>query len=115
VARPRVKLYHNSIWRPERNWVRGIRVGAGTTETDIANNLVHGEIRLEGGEAKLRNNLTGRLDGYFADASSGNLALAPAATNAIDRALPLPEVKHDIRQRPRPARPDLGAWETETK
>ncbi len=110
-----LKIYHNSIWRPERNWNRGIRVGSGTTQADIANNLVHGEIRVEGGEAKLRNNLTGRLEGYFADPSSGNLALTPAATNAIDRTLPLPEVKHDIRQHPRPARRDLGAWEAEAK
>ena len=110
-----IKIYHNSIWRPERNWNRGIRVGTGTAETDIANNLVHGEIRLEGGKAKLRNNLTGRLNGHFVDPSSGNLALTPAATNAIDRASPVPEVKHDIRQRPRPARPDLGAWENEAK
>ena len=106
-----IKVYHNSIWRPERNWSRGIRVGTGTTETDIANNLVHGEIRLEGGQADLRNNFSGRLDGYFADPSSGNMALTSSATNAIDRALPLAEVKEDIRQRPRATRPDLGAWE----
>ena len=106
-----IKVYHNSIWRPERNWSRGIRVGTGTTETDIANNLVHGEIRLEGGQAELRNNLAARLEGYFMDPSSGNLILTSSATNAIDRALTLREVNDDIRQQPRSARPDLGAWE----
>jgi hypothetical protein len=110
-----IKVYHNSIWRPERNWSRGIRVGTGTTQTDIANNLVHGEIRLEGGQAELRDNLAGRLDGYFVDASSGNLMLTSSATNAIDRGLTLTEVKEDIRLRPRTTRPDLGAWETEPK
>jgi hypothetical protein len=65
-----IKIYHNSIWRPERNWSRGIRVGTGTTQTDIANNLVHGEIRLEGGQAELRSNLAAHLDGYFVDPSS---------------------------------------------
>jgi hypothetical protein len=106
-----VRVYHNSIWRPERNWSRGIRVGTGTTQTDIANNLVHGEIRLEGGQAELRSNLAARLDGYFVYPSSGNLVLTSSATNAIDRGLTLAEVKEDIRQRPRSARPDLGAWE----
>jgi hypothetical protein len=106
-----VKVYHNSIWRPERNWSRGIRVGTGTTQTDIANNLVHGEIRLEGGQAELRSNLAARLDNYFIDPSSGNLALTSSATNAIDSGLILTEAKEDIRQRPRSTRPDLGAWE----
>src|SRR5688572_12380838 len=106
-----IKVYHNSIWRPERNWSRGIRVGTGTTETDIANNLVHGEIRLEGGQAELRNNLAARLEGYFMDPSSGNLILTSSATNATDRGLALREVNDDIRQQPRSARPDLGAWE----
>lgn len=106
-----VKVYHNSIWRPERNWSRGIRVGTGTTQTDIANNLVHGEIRLEGGQANLRNNLASRLDGYFVDPSLGNLVLTLSATNAIDRGLTLTDVKEDIRQRPRATQPDLGAWE----
>jgi len=44
----RIKVFNNTIWRPERNWSRGIRVGTGTAHTEIVNNLVHGEIRLEG-------------------------------------------------------------------
>lgn len=110
-----LKIHHNTIWRPERNWARGIRVGTGTALADIANNLVHGEIRLEGGQAELRNNLAARLDDYFVDPSSGNLALTSSATNAIDRALPLAEVKDDIRQRQRPNPPDLGAWEADAR
>lgn len=108
-----LQVQHNTVFRPERNWSRGIRIGAGTAQADIANNLVHGEIRMEGGEANLRNNLATRLDGYFIDPSSGDLALTRAATNAVDRALPLPEVKHDIRRRLRDARPDLGGWEAD--
>jgi hypothetical protein len=107
----RIKVSHNTIWRPERNWSRGIRVGTGTRHTDIVNNLVHGEIRLEGGEAELRANLAGRLEGYFIDPASGNLALTRAATGAIDQGVSLPEVAKDIRQRARTSRPDLGAWE----
>jgi hypothetical protein len=111
----KIKVLNNTIWRPERNWSRGIRVGTGTAHTDIVNNLVHGEIRLEGGDAQLRNNLTGRWENYFVDPASGNLALTPAATRAIDQAVPLPEVTDDIRRRPRPSRPDLGAWEFDSE
>jgi hypothetical protein len=111
----RITVCNNSIWRPERNWNRGIRVGTGTSHTDIVNNLVHGEIQLEGGEAQLRHNLARRLEGYFVDPASGNLALTPAASEAIDQGTPLPEVRDDIRQRRRSGRPDLGAWETDAE
>ena len=103
--------YCNTIWRPEHNWNRGIRIGTGTAHTEILNNLVHGEIRLEGGEAQIRANLTGRLDGYFLDPASGNLALTPAATRAFKQGTPLPDVTEDIRRWPRSNPPDLGAWE----
>lgn len=107
----RIKVFNNTIWRPERNWNRGIRIGTGTVHTEIVNNLVQGEIRLEGGQAELRHNLTGRLDGYFVDTAAGNLALTAEATGAIAQGVSLPEVKDDIRGRPRKERPDLGAWE----
>jgi parallel beta-helix repeat protein len=109
----RTKVLNNTIWRPERNWNRGVRIGTGTSHTEIVNNLVHGEIQLDGGEAQLRQNLAGRLDGYFVDAASGNLALTSTASGAIDRGVSLPEVTDDIRRRPRNGRPDLGAWEFE--
>jgi len=68
-----------------------------------------------GGEAEVRRNLAGRLDGYFVDPASGNLALTPAATGAIDQAEPRSDVPEDIRGRTRPDRPDLGAWELDGK
>ena len=106
-----VKVYNNSIWRPKRNWSRGIRVGAGTCNTDIVNNLVHGEIQFDGGEAQLRRNLTGRLEDYFVNPTLGNLALTRAATKAIDQGVSLPDITEDIRRLPRSGCPDLGAWE----
>ena len=109
----KIKVYNNSIWRPERNWARGIRIGTGTSDAEIANNLVHGEIRLEGGKAELRNNLARRLDGYFVDPGSGNLALTSTVNGAIDQGVSLPEVSDDIRGRARKGRPDLGAWEAD--
>jgi hypothetical protein len=107
----RIKVYHNSIWRPEQNWDRGIRIGTGTRDTEVINNLVHGKIQFAGGEARLGDNLASRLDGYFVDAATGNLALTAAAKSAIDQGRPLPDVTDDIRHRPRDQRPDRGAWE----
>jgi hypothetical protein len=106
-----MKVYNNSIWRPEQNWARGIRVGTGTSDTDIVNNLVHGEIRVDGSDARIHHNLARRLDGYFVDPRAGNLALTSAATDVIDRGLSLTEVVDDIRGRSRGELPDLGAWE----
>jgi len=107
----RIKVLNNTIWRSERNWSRGIRVGTGTTHTEIVNNLVHGEIRFDGGSAQTRHNLSSRLEDYFVDPASGNLALTAAATGAIDQGVPLLEVIDDIRGRRRVGPPDLGAWE----
>ena len=109
----RIKVFNNTIWRPERNWSRGIRVGTGTAQTEIVNNLVHGDIRLDGGEAQLHDNVSGRLDGYFVAPVSGNLALTAKASGAINQGLSLSEVTDDIRGRPRAGRLDLGAWESE--
>jgi hypothetical protein len=109
----RIKVYNNTIWRPERNWSRGIRVGTGTSHAEVVNNLVHGEIRLEGGAADLHQNLTGRLDGYFVDPASGNLELTSSATRAIGQGASLSEVADDIRRRPRQGRFDLGAWQSD--
>jgi len=109
----RIKVFNNTVWRSDQNWNRGIRIGTGTAHTDVVNNLVHGEIRREGGEAEMSHNLTGRLEGYFVDPASGNLALTPAATGAIDQGVSLPEVTDDIGRRPRIGRLDLGAWESE--
>jgi hypothetical protein len=109
-----IKVFHNSIWRPERNWSRGIRIGTGTAHTDVVNNLVHGEIRREGGEARSHHNLAGRIEDYFVDGPSGDLALKAKATGAIDKGEPLPEISGDIQGRPRAA-PDLGAWEFDAR
>lgn len=106
-----VKVLNNTIWRPEANWSRGIRVGTGTARALIANNLVHGEIRLEGGEAELSHNRTGRLEGFFVDPAAGNLIPTASADRVVDQGTPLEEVSEDIRGQPRQGRPDLGAWE----
>jgi Right handed beta helix region len=111
----RIKVLNNTIWRPEQNWNRGIRIGTGTSNTEIVNNLVHGAIQSEGGEAQVHHNLAGRLEGYFENSSSWNLTLTPAATGAFGRGLPLSEVTEDIRGQPRTGNPDLGAWQSESQ
>ena len=106
-----IKVWHNSIWRPEQNWGRGIRLGAGTARGEVVNNLVHGGIQMEGGEAELSHNLAARLDGYFVDPPSGNLILTRAAEGAIDKGKAIAGVSRDIRFAARKNAPDLGAWE----
>jgi hypothetical protein len=102
---------HNSIWRPETNWRRGIRIGSGTDRVVIVNNLVHGGILVEGGRAELRHNLAGQISGYFVDPAIGDLTLTPEAKGAFEQGLPLAEVKEDIRGHLRSSPPTLGAWE----
>jgi lysophospholipase L1-like esterase len=106
-----IKVRHNSVWRPEQNWSRGIRVGAGVVQTEVVNNLAHGGIQIEGGEANIHHNLARRIEGYFVEPSSGDLSLTAAATGAIDQGVILNETPYDVRGWPRKKQPDLGAWE----
>jgi hypothetical protein len=107
-----IKVRHNSIWRPDQNWGRGIRVGTGVTQTEVVNNLVHGGIQVEGGDARIHDNLARRLEGYFVNPATGDLALTAAATGAISRAIALHDIPTDARGWPRKQPPDLGAWES---
>ena len=106
-----IKVRHNSIWRPEQNWGRGIRLGKGVVQTEAVNNLIHGGIQNEGGEANIHHNLAKRVDGYFVEPSLGDLSLTAAATAAIDQGVILNEAPYDVRGLPRKNAPDLGAWE----
>lgn len=105
-----IKVLHNSIWRPERNFNRGIRIGTGTTNSLVQNNLIHGGIQNEGGSAQVTNNLAKRLEGHFTNPETGDLSLTPTAKEAIDSATPT-DSPLDIRARERVGKPDLGAWE----
>lgn len=75
------------------------------------NNLVHGQIQMEGGAARTEGNLAEDLDGYFVDPASGDLSLRGGAERALDRAVPHGEVISDFRALLRPERRDLGALE----
>lgn len=110
-----INVRHNSIWRPEQNWSRGIRLGTGTVQTEVVNNLVHGGIQVDGGEANIHHNLAKRVAGYFVEPAMGDLALTAAATAAIDQAVVLNEAPCDVRGLPRNHEPDLGAWEYDAR
>src|SRR5262249_35026372 len=85
--------------------------GTGVAQTEVVNNLVHGGIQVEGGEANIHHNLAKRLDGYFAEPSTEDLSLTAAASAAIDQGIILHETPYDVRGLPRQEKPDLGAWE----
>jgi len=106
-----IKVRHNSVWRAELNWGRGIRLGTGVVQAEVANNLVHGGIQVEGGEANIHHNLARRMESYFVDPSVGDLSLTAAATAAIDQGFILNDASYDVRGLPRNEKPDLGAWE----
>lgn len=86
--------------------LKGICIGMGTTQIEIADNLVHGGIASDRGQAQLRDNLAGHLDGYFVDPASGNLALTSAATGALGQGVPLADLPDDICRRPSTEHPE---------
>ena len=105
-----IKVTHNSIWRPERNWRRGIRIGTGTSQTDIANNLIHGDILFDGGERNFAK--TSRA------AWTVTLWTRPRAIWHSRTQRPEPWTRGSLYRRLRghPRRPrtgstDLGAWD----
>ncbi len=103
---------HNSIWRPDRNFNRGLRVGDGALNTISQNNLIHGGIQLEtGADFAGFHNITNRLNGYFADPENGDLSLTADAAEAINHADANNGDPYDIRGRFRTIQPDVGAWE----
>lgn len=104
-----VDVYHNTVWRAEGRG-RGIRCIEKITNTRLTNNLVRGEIMLTDG-VSVRRNLVGPLDGYFVDPEVGDLRLTDEATEAVDKAVPLPDVPDDVAGRPRGPLPDIGAHE----
>lgn len=88
-----------------------MRVGTGTAHTELVDDRLSGKIHLEGEEAHLRGNPSDRLDGYFVDSASGNLAPTREAHGAIDQGVPTAGAIEDISGRPRVGRPDVGASE----
>ena len=126
-----VKIYNNTLWRsnPSR---RGIRDSHSPSipshNVSIINNIVCGSVSEfpRGNNIDIRHNIfsfndpTGVAPGegnitfnvherFFINAVNGDFRLRPAATQAIKKGIPLPEVKTDFFGNPRGATPDIGA------
>jgi len=106
-------VLHNSVVSTEPPRSSSIEWRFANTSAQVANNLVtHGLVARDEGRATLVGNVTNAPLSLFADVSTGNLHLVPAATMAIDKAAPLDVlVKTDIDGDSRGAAADVGADE----
>jgi hypothetical protein len=107
-------IAHNTIHDPANKLGRLIRLVHDNEGLRVVNNLLSGPpIKNESpSKVLLLNNLV--VPDYsfaFVDARSGNLRLTAKAVEAIDKAIPLPEVVSDIDGKPRGPKPDIGAHE----
>lgn len=106
-------ILNNTVHDPESRLGRLIRIVHDNPGLVVANNLLSGPgVRIESPRRpELRNNVSGDFTGAFVAPGEGNLRLTAAATMAIDRAAPRPDVPTDIDRDPRGPRPDIGAHE----
>ena len=107
------RIVHNTIHDPQNRLGRLIRLVHRNDGLLVANNLLSGpDVRNESqSRIRLERNLARDLGSSFIDPARGDLRLASAVPEAVDRALPLAEVKEDIDRSPRGEKPDLGAHE----
>jgi hypothetical protein len=111
------KIVNNSIYDPESRLGRLIRLVHDNTGMLVANNLVCGpSIRVESGSTiDQKSNLVKDIGSALVSPAEGNLRLTDRAIEAIDRALPLPEVQEDIDRNRRSSLPDIGAHELKAR
>ncbi len=107
------KILNNTVCDPQSKLGRLVRLVHDNSGLLVANNLVCGPpIRIESQiQIILRNNLEKNIDATLVDPASGNLHLTDRSREALDRGVPLPEVRDDIDRNPRGAMPDIGAHE----
>ena len=116
LARTRdCQVYHNTVWSAEPGYARTLHLFDGSRGARVFNNLVGGKLLVEGPDAgKVESNLSGALDGFFADPAKGDLHLTPkGAAAARGKGQPVPQGTADFDNRPRPPVPALGASEPE--
>ncbi|MCS7254860.1 MAG: right-handed parallel beta-helix repeat-containing protein [Armatimonadota bacterium] len=107
-------IAHNTIHDPKNRLGRLIRIVHDNDGLRVINNLLSGPpIRIESdSRMQLLNNLiVPNYEHGFVDAAKGNLRLNSKAVEAIDRAIPIPEVEDDIDGNTRGEKPDIGAHE----
>jgi hypothetical protein len=107
-----VKVQHNTVWceNTRRTAVSGGNGQWKITGIKLTNNLFRGGIKLSG-ETTEKSNLTGRLENYFVDPKNGDLRLTSRAVKAVNKAVPLADVKDDFDGHARDRAPDIGASE----
>ena len=105
-------ILHNTVHEPQSRFGRMIRLVHENDGLRVVNNLLTGPPSVETeSRIEMHNNLTRDLSAGFVAPQEGNLRLTAAATEAIDRAVPLPQVPEDIDRQQRDNRPDVGAHE----
>jgi len=102
---------HNSVWATQTVFPT-VTFDHGCNGSRLANNLIHGGLYAFGALRK-SGNVIGDLTGWFADPLACDFRLTDAAGAAIGRGRRLPKVREDFAGRPRPARADLGAYQTD--
>ena len=103
-------ILHNTVHDPRSRLGRLIRLVHDNDGLRVVNNLLSGPPprNESGSQITLRGNLSGDFTAAFVAPEEGNLRLTAAATAAIDKAVPSPEVTTDIDRKPR-ARPRTSA------
>jgi hypothetical protein len=106
-------ILHNTVHDPSSRLGRLIRMVHDNDGLRVVNNLLSGPPpRIEStSRIDLRGNISGDFTATFVDPEAGNLRLTARVTEAIDKAIPLPEVPTDIDRTPRRPAPDVGAHE----
>jgi hypothetical protein len=106
------RVLHNTIHDPASRMSRLIRTVFTNDGLVVANNLLSGPGMRNESDSKIEfiGNLIKDMTSAFVDPAGGNLHLTQAATEAIDKAVPLPDVTEDIDRQPR-VKPDIGADE----
>ncbi len=104
------KVYNNTVYG---NAGMGIGILSGPTGTKIINNIsYHNSHNLidQGTNTTISKNLTSNP--LFMNVATADFRLQAESTNAIDKGIPLEEVKTDKEGTPRsPVSPDIGAYE----
>lgn len=107
-------IANNTIHDPQNRLGRLIRLVHDNEGLRVINNLLSGPPIKNESRSKvvlLNNMFVPDYSHAFVDALRGNLRLTANAFDAIDKAMPLLEVKEDIDGKPRGSKPDIGAHE----
>lgn len=107
------KLVNNTIYEIPSRLGRLIRIVFDNDELVVANNLLCGsDIRIESqSQIKMVGNLARDITPMLVDPVRGNLHLSGQVADIVDEAVVLDEVRMDIDNQLRTARPDIGADE----